>query len=163
MNIRNLRAHIVSTMLAVSVVVGFPGLGTHSALAQSITVTTPFAFCANNQAYPKGRYKLTHISQWVLLIRDVNSGGESLFLIRPEDRIAQGVATGRVGSAHGVTFHTFHGFRELQAFDDPDSGLTFELVGQGILRDELKTRGSLEPINCFKEKSPISGRNMTDQ
>jgi hypothetical protein len=161
MNIRNLRARIVSTMLAISVVVGFPGLGTHSALAQSITVTTPFPFCVNNQAYPKGRYEFTHISQWLLLIRDVNGGGESLFPIRPEDRVAQGLATGRARSARGVTFHTFQGFRELEAFDDPDSGLTVELIGQRISRDKTNTHGSLEPINCFNQKFPIRGRNTT--
>jgi hypothetical protein len=129
MNIRNLRARIVSTMLAIGVVGGFVGLGTHSVLAQSITVTTPFPFCVNNQAYPKGRYEFTHISEPFLSIRDVNWGGESLYLIRPEDSVAQGVATGRVRSARGATFHIFQGFRELQTFDDPDSGLTFELIG----------------------------------
>ena len=157
MNIRNLCAHIVSTMLAIS------GLGTRSALAQSLTVTTPFPFCVNNQAYPKGRYKFTHISEWFLSIRDVNGGGESLFLIGPEDLATQGVATGRVRSGRDVTFHVFQGFRELQAFDDPDSGLTFELIGKGISRDKLKTRGSLEPINCFNEKSPNTDRNIADQ
>lgn len=159
MNIRNLRAHIVSAMLAISVVVGFSGLGTHSALAQSITVTTPFPFCVNNQAYPKGSYKFTHISQWLLSIRDVNGGDESLFLIRPEGRVAQGLETGRVRSARGVTFHTFQDLRELQAFQDPDSGVTFELIGQGISRDKSKTRGSLEPINCFNEKPLMRARN----
>jgi hypothetical protein len=163
MNIRNLRAHIASTILTISLVVGFPGLGTRSALAQSVTVTTPFPFCVNNQAYPKGSYEFTHISQWFLSIRHVNGGGKSLFLVRPEDRDAQGLVTGRVRSAHGVTFHTFQGFRELQAFYDPAADLTFELIGQRISRDKLNIHGSLEPVNCFNQKLPIRGGNTTGQ
>ena len=160
MNIRNLCAHIVSTMLSMSAVAGFLGLGMNSVLAQSVTATTPFPFCVNNHAYPKGRYEFTHVSPSFLSIRDMKGGGRSFFLIGPEDR-AQSLAPGRVRSAPGVTFHTFQGFKELQTFDDPDSGLTFELVGQGILRDKLKTHGSLEPINCFNEKSSNRGRTTT--
>jgi hypothetical protein len=157
MNIRNLRSRIISTMLAIGIVLAFPGLGTRSASAQSITVTTLFPFCVNNQAYPAGRYRFVHISEWFLSIRNVNGGSERLFLIRPEDPVAQGVATGRVRSARDVTFHTFQGFKELQTFDDPNSGVTFELNGQGISRDKTNTHGSFEPVNCFSQKSAFRG------
>ena len=163
MNIRDLRAHVLSTVLATSVVGGFAGLGTHPVLAQSITVTTAFPFCVNNQAYPKGRYQFTHVSRWFLSIRDVNGGRESLFLVRPQDHDPHGLATGGVRSAPGVTFHVFDDFTELQAFDDLDSGLTFELIRHRISRDKLMNHGSLEPANCFNQKVSIPSRNTTSR
>src|ERR1700678_1769648 len=84
MNLRNLSHRIVSSMLALGMIGILAGLGAHSASAQSITATTPFPFCVNNQAYPMGTYRFTLISQWILSIRNMNGGGESLFPIHPE-------------------------------------------------------------------------------
>ncbi len=84
-----------------------------------------------------------------------------MFLIRPEGGGAQGLAHGPAGSPGAVTFRTFQGLRVLGTVYDPGSDSAFELIGQGISRDRLKTRESLEPINCFSKKSSISGRNTT--
>jgi hypothetical protein len=129
---------------------------------RSITVTTPFSYCVNNRAYSSGEYKFTVISQHLLSIRNVNGGGESLFLIRPEGG-AQGLARGPARSPGAITFRTFQGLRVLGTVFEPGSDSAFELISQGISRDRLKTRESLEPINCFSKKSSIHGRNTTGQ
>jgi hypothetical protein len=163
MNLRHLCHRIVSSMLALGVGGLLAGLGTHSASAQSITVTTPFSYCVNNRAYASGEYKFTLLSQYLLSIRNVNGGGESLFLIRPEDGGDRSLARGPVESLGGVTFRTFQGFKELHAVHEPVSNLTLELIGHGISRDKLKTGRSLVPINCFSEKSSIRDRNTVGQ
>jgi hypothetical protein len=163
MNIRNLRARIVSSILALGIVVSLVGLGANSSLAQSITVTTPFSFCVNNQAYPKGRYEFTHISQWVLSIRNVNERDKSFFLIHPDDRVARGSTSDPVGSVSGLTFRTSQGFQELQAVHGPGFDFSVQLAGQMTPRDKSKNRGTPKPMNCFTERSSTRGRNKTGQ
>jgi hypothetical protein len=161
MNTRNLRNRFVSSMLAVSIVGTLMGLGAHSVSAQSITVTTPFAFCVNHQAYPKGEYRFTLISRWILSIQNVNGEDESFFPIRREDGGAQGLTSGPMASEGGVTFRTFQDINELQTVHESGSDSTFELIGQAFPRGNSKTRRLLKPTNCFSEESSIRGRNAT--
>jgi hypothetical protein len=157
MNLRNLCDRIVSSMLALGMVGILAGLGAPSVSAQSITATTPFPFCVNNQAYPMGSYRFTLVSQWILSIRNMNGGGQGLFPIHPE----AGGPQGRVASVDGVTFRNFQGLRELKGVHVAGSALAFELIGQGISTDESKTGGPLKAISCFTKESSIRGRNTT--
>ncbi len=157
MNMRNLCSRIISSMLAPGIVGSLVGLGAHSVSAQSITVTTPLPYCVNNHEYPRGTYRFTLVSEWLLSIRNMNGGGESLFLVHPEVDREQGLTTG------GLTFRTFQGFRELKAVHEPGSDLNLELVEREAERDKSETHGSLQPINCFNQKSSIRGRNTTGQ
>jgi hypothetical protein len=161
MNIRNLRNRFASSMLALGIVGTHVGLGAHSVSAQSITVTTPFSFCVNHQAYPKGEYRFTLISQWILSIQNVNGEDESFFQIRRKDGSARGLASGPMASAGGVTFRTFQDIEELQTVHEPGSYSTFELIGKAFPRENSKTRRLLMPTNCFSEESSIRGRNTT--
>ena len=158
MNLKNLCDRIVSSVLALGIVGSLMGLGAHSVSAQSIAATTPFPFCVSNQAYSMGSYQFTLISDWLLAIRNVNGGGERLFLVHPEFGGSQGLASRPVGSDDGVvTFRTFQGFRELKAVHQAGSEVSFELVGKGVPRDKLQTRGPLKPINCFTDGASIRG------
>jgi hypothetical protein len=163
MNLRNLRDRIFRTMLVFGIVATIFGLNAYSASAQSITVTTPFPYCVDHQAYPRGTYRFTLLSQRLLSIRDVNGGGESLFLVRPEDRVPLGSVPERVRSADGLTFRTQQGIRELQGIYEAGWNVKFELIGQGTSRDRSKTGRSLESANCFLEESMIPRRNTIGQ
>jgi len=163
MNLRNLCDRIVSSMLALGTLASVVGLGARPVSAQSITATTTFPFCVNNQTYPMGRYQFTLVSQWILSIRNVNGRGQNLFPIHPEVAGPRGLASGPVGPVDGVTFRTVQGLRELKAVHVAGSNLTFELIGQEIQRDKSETRGPLKPISCLTEGSSIRGRNTTGQ
>src|ERR1700733_4374007 len=145
MNPRNLCHRIVSSMLTLGMVCILAGLGAHSVSAQSITATTPFPFCVNNQPYPMGSYRFTLLSEWILSIRNMKDGGQSLFPVHPE----VGGPQRRVASADGVTFRNYQGLRELKDVHVAGSALTFELIGQGISTDKSRTGGPLEPKSCF--------------
>ena len=151
MNIRNLCNRFVSSMPAAGLVGALIGLSAHSVSAQSFIVTTPFSFCVNQQAYPKGRYRLTLRSQWILSIQNVNGDDEGFFHIRREDGSAQGLASGPMASAGGVTFRTFEGIKDLQTIHEPGSDSAFELIGQGSPSKNLKTRRLLTPTNRSTE------------
>jgi hypothetical protein len=161
MNLRNQCDRIFAPVLALSIVATIVGLDAHSASAQSITVTTPFSYCVNTQVYPRGTYRFTLVSERLLSIRDVNGGGESLFLVRPEDRDTKGSAADRVTSADGLSFRTLHGVRELQGIHESGWNVAFELIGQGIWRDEAKARRPLKLANCSIEKSAIPRQKNT--
>jgi hypothetical protein len=159
MNLRHIHGRIVSSILGLGIIVSLAGVGTHSVAAQSVTATTPFPFCVNHQEYPSGRYRFTLISNWLLSIRNVNGGGESLFEVQPEAGTPRGLSSGPVGSVGGITFRNIQGLRELRQVHEAGSDVSFELVGQRIPRDKLRSRGPLDPINCFSEKSSIRARN----
>jgi hypothetical protein len=161
MKIRDLSNRLTSSMLALGMVGSLAGLGAHTVSAQSIVVTTPFPFCVNSQAYPKGSYRFTLLSHWLLSVRNVNGEQQRLFRLGPKDGGTQGSVSGPMGSAGGVTFRSFQGFKELDTVHEPVSGLTFELIGQRLSGENLKTRGSPKPTNCFTEESSIRGRNTT--
>ncbi len=159
MNIRNLCNRFVSSMLAIGIVGTLVGLGAHSASAQSIVVTTPFSFCVNQQTYPKGRYRFTIKSQWVLSIQNVNGKDESFFHIRREDGSAQDLASGPMASVGGVVFRTFEDIKELQTVHEPGSDSTFELIGPALPGKNLKTRRVLKPTNRSTENQcPFQSR-----
>ena len=161
MSFRNLCDRAISSMLGLGIAGIILGLGAHSVSAQSITLTAPFAFCVMNQPYPKGEYELTFISEWLMSIRNVNGGGERLFLVEPEVAIPQGVPNGSVGSAGGVTFRDVQGVRQLERVHEAGSDLSFELIGDEPPNHKLKARGGFKPASCFTEASSISGRNST--
>jgi hypothetical protein len=134
-------------MPAAGLVGALIGLSAHSVSAQSFIVTTPFSFCVNQQAYPKGRYRLTLRSQWILSIQNVNGDDEGFFHIRREDGGAKDLAGGPMASAGGVTFRTFEDIKELQIVHEPGSDSTFELIGQAFPGKNLKIRRVLKPTN----------------
>jgi hypothetical protein len=156
MNLRHLCDRIVSSLLAIGIGLSFAGLGAHAASAQSITVTTPFSYCVNRQAYPRGEYQFTLLSEWLLAIRNVKNGKESLFLVKPEAYDGQQPAEGPVISVGELTFRTFQDFRELQMVHDPAAGVTVKLIERG-------SGGSLKPVNCFRENDSIRSPNITGQ
>lgn len=163
MNLRHLCNRVVSSLVVICCGGSLVEVSAHSVSAQSITVTTPFSYCVNSRAYPGGQYKFTLVSDWLLSIRNVNGGGEDLFLVHPEAGGAKGMTIGSVGPAGGLTFRTFQGFKELQAVHEPGPDLILELIGPATARDKSKTHGSLQPINCFTEGSSAQGRNTTGQ
>ena len=156
MNLRNLRDRIATSTLALGIVGSLVGVGAHSVFAQSMTATTPFPFCVRNQAYPMGTYRFILISPWLLSIRNVNGGGERLFQVHPQPAQRQGLAGRPLGSDDVVSFSTVHGLRELKAVHEAGSDLSFELTGQGITRDNLRTREPLKPTSCFSGGRPSS-------
>ena len=126
MNFRLVRNRIFTSMLALGIVGATFAMGACSASAQSITVTTPFPFCINNQAFPRGTYRFIPLSQWVLSIRDVNRESEELFPVRPEVRDRKSSETGPMWNVGGVTFRNSQGVHTLKAVYDPISDLSFE-------------------------------------
>lgn len=126
MNLRLVRNRIFTSMLALGIVGVTFAMGARPASAQSITVTTPFPFCINNQAFPRGTYRFIPLSQWVLSIRDVNGENEELFPVRPEVRDRKSSETDPMWNVGGVTFRNSHGVHTLKAVDDPISDLSFE-------------------------------------
>lgn len=156
MNLRNLRDRIASSTLALGIVGTLAGLGAHAVFAQSMTATTPFPFCVKDQAYPMGTYRFILIFPWLLSIRNVKGGGERLFQVYPQSAHRQGLAGRSLGSDDVVSFSTVHGLRELKAVHEAGSDVSFELIGQGITTDNLRTREPLKPTSCFSDGRPSS-------
>lgn len=127
MNLRHVRNRIFTSMLALGFVGATFAIGARSASAQSITVTTTFPFCVNNQAFPRGTYQFTPLSQWILSIRDVNGVSEEFFTVRPEFSNREGSQIDPMWKVGGVTFRNSTGVRTLQAVYDPisDRSLVF--------------------------------------
>ncbi|MGA8910208.1 MAG: hypothetical protein WB524_21540 [Acidobacteriaceae bacterium] len=163
MNLRHLCDRIVSSVLAIGIGLSLAGLGAHSASAQSLTVTTPFSYCVNRQAYPRGEYQFTLLSEWLLDIRNVKNGKESLLLVQPEVYGVQKPANGAVVSVGELTFRSFQGFRELQTVRDPVAGVTVKVIGRGTGGDRSKSGRLIEPVNCLTERDSIGGRTITGQ
>jgi hypothetical protein len=156
MNLRNLRDRIASSTLALGIAGSLVGLGAPSVFAQSMTATPPFPFCVKSQAYPMGTYRFILISPWLLSIRNVNGGGERLFPVHPQAAHRKGLAGRPLGSDDVVSFITVHGLRVLKAVHEAGSDVSFELIGQGITTDNLRTREPLKPISCFSYGRPSS-------
>lgn len=126
MNLRLVRNRIFTSMLALGLVGATFATGARSASAQSITVTTPFPFCINDQAFPRGTYRFTTVSEWILSVRDVNGENEELFPVHPEARNREDSQTGPMWNVGGVTFRTAQGVHTLKAVYDPTSDVSFE-------------------------------------
>ena len=63
MNFRLLRDRVFTSMLALGFVCAMFAMGARSVSAQSLTVTTPFPFCVNNQLF---RREHTHSPHWII-------------------------------------------------------------------------------------------------
>lgn len=126
MNLRLVRNRTFTSMLTLGIVGAMFAMGTRSASGQSITVTTPFPFCINNQSFPSGTYRFTPVSEWILSIRDVNNKSEELFPVRPEVRNREGSQAGPMWKVGGVTFRNSQGVHTLEAVYDPTSDVSFE-------------------------------------
>jgi hypothetical protein len=132
-------------LVAVSIS-GMLALGTQTATAQAITVTTPFAFLAGSQSYPAGTYQFTLLSEWSLSIRNVNGGGERFFTVRPEEN-------GASGSHGGLTFRNSEGHQNLQKVYVPGTMTAAELLPHDALSHRAKANISLA--------SPVSSEKVT--
>lgn len=138
-------------ILAAISISGLLALGTQTASAQAITLTTPFAFSAGSQSYPAGTYQLTLLSEWSLSIRNVNGGGEKFFTVRPR-------ANEPVGSRGSVTFHNSQGHQNLEAVYVPSHRVA-ELLLQDTLGNRAKSDMSLASASMSSEKANAGNQN----
>jgi hypothetical protein len=120
MNLERFISTLAKLILGAVALGGMLALGTQTATAQAIIVTTPFAFSAGTESYPAGTYQFTLLSQWSLSIRDVNGGGEKFFMVRPEEN-----RTSR--SQGGLAFLNSEGHQNLQAVYVPGIDSAAEL------------------------------------
>ena len=136
-------------------------LPARSASAQSITVTTPFAFCINNHAYPQGTYRFTPVSEWLISIRNVHGTHESFFEAHPETAGPRGSASRPVQKTGGLTFLTLHGIRSLQTVYVPSADASFDVIGPTLLHDD-RTHRSAHPTTCPGAASTTTSEIATD-
>jgi hypothetical protein len=122
MNLERSISTLAKLILGAVALSGMLALGTQTATAQAINVTTPFDFSAGNQSYPAGTYQFTLLSQWSLSIRNVNGGGESFFMVRPEENRAMGSQGG------GLAFRNSEGHQNLQKVYVPGTTIAVELI-----------------------------------
>ena len=125
MNLRLVRNRIFTSMLALGFVGATFAMGARSASAQSITVTTPFPFCMNNQAFPTGTYAIHP----TVAVDPFNSRCESEeakscspYARKIRDRNSS--ETGPMWNVGGVTFRNSEGVHTLKAVYDPISDLS---------------------------------------
>ena len=121
MNREKVTSTFAKLMLVAVSMSGMLSLGTQTAAAQAIIVTTPFAFSAGSQSYPAGTYQFTRSSEWFLSIRNVKGGGEQFFIVRPE-------ATETPGSHGSLIFRNSEGHRNLQAVYVPGTDSAVRLL-----------------------------------
>ena len=127
MNLRHLPNRISTSILVLLFGSSLLGWTARPASAQSVTVTMPFAFCINDHAYAKGRYRFTPISPWLVSIRDVNGTHESFFDVHPGDDDQQASARPPLHKNGKLTFLVFQGVRELRSLYIPGSYASLEL------------------------------------
>lgn len=111
-------------------------LGTQTAAAQALIVTTPFAFSAGSQSFQAGTYQFTLLSAWSLSIRNVNGGGERFFPVVPEEN-------GTLESHAGLTFRNFEGHASLQAVHVPGTDRVAELNQHYTRNNKAKSEMTL--------------------
>jgi hypothetical protein len=121
-------------------------LGTQTAKAQAIIVTTPFAFSAGSQSYPAGTYQFTLVSEWSLSIRNVKGGGQRFFTVRPEGK-------GLLGSQGGLVFRNSEGHSNLQVVYVPGTDRAAQLLQHHTPGNMAKSDISLA--------STVSSENVT--
>ena len=132
MNREKVTSTFARLILVVVTMSGMLALCTQTATAQAIIVTTPFAFSAGNQSYPAGTYQFTLLSEWSLSIRNVNGGGESFFMVRPEENRA-------LGSQAGLAFRNSEGRQNLQKIHLPGTMTAAELIPHDALSHRAKS------------------------
>jgi hypothetical protein len=111
---------------------GLLAVGTHTASAQAITVTVPFAFAAGSQHFPVGTYQFTLLSAWSLSIRNVQGGGERLFTVHPKEN-------GSKASRARVVFRNSEGEKSLETVYVPESTTGAELLPHSPVSPKLRS------------------------
>jgi hypothetical protein len=153
MNLERFISTLAKLILGAVAISGMLELSTQTATAQSITVTTPFAFSAGSESYPAGTYQFTLLSEWSLSIRNVKGGGERFFTIRPEEGRA-------LGSNARLTFLNFEGHRNLQAVYVPGTDRVAELLPHDPLSRRAKSDASF-PSTASSENVTVVKQNGT--
>ena len=156
MNAGNLSHRFVAPVLALAVAGAMLVLGSQSASAQRITVSTPFPFSVDSQHYPAGTYQFTLISECLLSILKVDRGEEKVFLIRPE-------ANGPLGAHGGLTFDNSKGHRTLQSVFIPGKAMAAELVGNETARNAGKDHIRQTSTNSLPQRVANGKRGATGQ
>lgn len=112
---------LVESLVAILISVGLSTTA-HAQYDPGIIVSIPFAFYANGHEIPAGTYRLRlSDSNFLMSVRNVNTGDEELFPVRPEtDR--------RVASQGRITFQVCEGHSYLTQVHIPGSDLFSETV-----------------------------------
>ena len=116
----------------------------------AITVTIPFAFSANSQNLAAGAYQFTLLSDWSLSIRNLNGGGEKMFMVRP-------VEDGSSESPGCLSFQRFEGHSYLEGVYLPGMDIHIELIrrhGTGIT--QVKACSSKDSTNTASRRATAS-------
>jgi hypothetical protein len=149
------RAKFTSTfaklILAAISISGVLALGTQTATAQVMTLTTPFAFSAGSQSYPAGTYQFTLLSEWSLSIRNVDGGGVKFFTVRPEENEP-------LGSRASLTFRDSEGHQNLEAVYVPSHRVA-ELLPQGTRNNRAKSDIASASTTGSSEKAAVGNQN----
>lgn len=144
------------SILAAVITSGLLALGTQTASAQAITVTTPFAFSAGSQLYPAGTYQFTvQYESSLLSIRNVNGGGEKFFMVRPE-------VNKPLRPHSGLIFENSDGSNQLQAVRLPGTDRVAELTQQKAVSNE-KSHISLAATKMSTKKATVGNQNAPVQ
>jgi hypothetical protein len=151
MNCEKLISTFAKLILVAATLTGMLALGTQTATAQAIIVTTPFAFSAGSQSYPAGTYEFTRLSEWSLSIRNVNAGGEKFFAVHPEEKVLP-------GSHAGLTFRNSEGHQNLQAVYVPGTDSAAELLHDPLSK-RAKSDIPLASTSMSSEKATAGNQN----
>ena len=144
------------SILAVVITSGILALGARTASAQTIIVTTPFAFSAGSQLYPAGTYQFTvKYESSLLSIRNVNGGGEKFFMVRPE-------VNKPLRPHSGLIFDHSDGSNNLQAVRVPGTDRVAELTQQKAVSNE-KSHISLAATKMSTKKAAVGNQNAPVQ
>lgn len=130
-------------------------LGTQTATAQAIIVTTP-AFSAGSQSFPAGTYQFTRLSEWSLSIRNLNGGGEKLFMVRPEETRSPESHGGQLIFRDSVS--NSKGQRILEAVSMPGRDTAAELLQHGPAK-KTKYSISLASVSASSGKTAAEDQN----
>jgi hypothetical protein len=144
------------SILAAVITSGLLALGTQTAPAQAVIVTTPFAFSAGSQLYPAGTYQFTvQYESSLLSIRNVNGGGEKFFMVRPE-------VNKPLRPHSGLIFENSDGSNQLQAVRLPGTDRVAELTQQKAVSNE-KSHISLAATKMSTKKAAVGNQNASVQ
>ena len=156
MNLERFISTRAKLILAAFSMISMLALGTQTAGAQAVIVTTPFAFSAGSQSYPAGTYQFTRLSDWSLSIRNVKEGGERFFSVRPQEKRA-------LGSNGSLTFLDSEGHRNLEAVHVPGTDRVAELLPHDPLSRKAKSDASLASTSSASQKVMAGKQNAMDR
>lgn len=143
-----------TAILAAATASGMLAVGTQTASAQAIIVTTPFAFSAGDEVYPVGTYEFGIASEWSLSIRNVNGGGEKFFTVRPQEEASR-------GSRAAVVFGNSEGHKNLQAIYFPGTDRGEVLVENEAVTNKVKRHVAGAATTMAAEKPALWKQNLT--